>query len=265
MDPIALALVLAAAGFHAAWNLSLHGTGDRAMSMAVAALVGGLLLAPGIWLSPPWAAWPWLLPSIAAQVGYALALSGAYDRGALSFAYPVGRGTAPLLITLGGWVVLAQAPGVDDVAGAASLILGLVLLTLRAVRVDQAGAVGFALLTGCAIATYSVVDAAAVAEVGPVGYLALVQLGSGLVLLALLRGGVRRGRSSLLTGARIGVGQVTAYLLVLFAFQRASAGPVATVRELSVVLALIVARERQGWLTWTGALLCVGGAALAVW
>ena len=265
MDPIALLLVLAAAGFHAAWNLSLHGTGDRVMSMAVASIVGGLILSPGIWFWPPWEAWPWLLPSVAAQVAYALALAGAYERGALSFAYPVGRGTAPLLVTFGGWVLLTQVPTVDDVLGAVALIAGLLVLTRRAVQANQLSSVGFALLTGCSIATYSVVDAAAVATVSPVGYLAVVQLGSGLALLALLRPGRARSRGSLAVGARIGVGQVSAYLLVLFAFQRATAGSVATLRELSVVIALLVARERPGWPTWVGVGLCVAGAGLAVW
>jgi drug/metabolite transporter (DMT)-like permease len=263
MDPLALALVLSAAGFHAAWNLALHGTGDRVMSMAVASLVGGAVLAPSLAWSAPWEVWPLMLPSVAAQVVYGLTLSAAYRRGALSFSYPVGRGTAPLLVTLGGWWLLSEVPTPWGALGAVALVAGLSVLARGAVVEDQLAAFGFALATGCAIATYSVIDAAAVREVSPFAYLSVVQLGSGVVLAALLRFDPRRMRDSLGSGAAIGLGQTVAYLLVLFAFQRAVAGSVSTLRELSVVIGILLSRERPGWRTWSGVALCVLGAALA--
>jgi drug/metabolite transporter (DMT)-like permease len=263
MDPTALVLVLSAAGFHAAWNLALHGAGDRVMSMAVASIVGGAVLAPSLLWETPWQVWPLLLPSIAAQVLYGLTLSAAYERGALSFAYPVGRGTAPLLVTLGGWWLLAEVPTIWGALGAVALVVGLSTLARGAVVADQLAAFGFAIATGCAIATYSVIDAGAVREVSPLGYLSVVQMGSGVVLAALLRFDARRLRASARTGAAIGLGQTLAYLLVLFAFQRAAAGSVSTLRELSVVIGILLSRERPGWQTWSGVGLCVVGASLA--
>jgi drug/metabolite transporter (DMT)-like permease len=263
MDPVALTLVLSAAGFHAAWNLALHGAGDRVMSMAVASIVGGLVLAPSLLWEAPWQVWPLILPSIAAQVTYGLTLSAAYERGALSFAYPVGRGTAPLLVTVGGWWLLAEVPTLLGALGAVSLVVGLSILARGAVVADQLAAFGFAILTGCAIATYSVIDAGAVREVSPLGYLSVVQVGSGLVLAALLRFDPQRMTRSARTGAMIGLGQTAAYLLVLFAFQRAAAGSVATLRELSVVIGILLSRERPGWWTWGGVGLCVLGATIA--
>lgn len=263
MDLFPLVLVLSAAGFHATWNLRLHAADDRLAAMTLASLAGGLLLSPWLAASPPWQAWPFLLPSIGAQVAYSLTLSAAYARGALSFAYPVGRGTSPLLVTLGGWLLLAQAPTLTRVTGAMALAAGLIILARRAHDSQQTTAIGFAVLTGCAIATYSVIDAAAVAQVAPAGYLAAVQLGSGAVLATALRCDVRRARASLRAGATIGFGQVVAYILVLLAFQRAPAGNVSTLREVSVLIAILASRERPGRVVWAGALLCVIGAALA--
>lgn len=263
MDPLALALVLTAAGLHATWNLTLHGASDRIVAMGIAGLVGGVILSPGLVWDVPLSVWPLLLPSIAAQVSYGLALSAAYRRGALSFAYPVGRGSAPLLVTTGAWLGLGQVPSVPGVAGATALVVGLLVLARRAMGAGQLHAFGLAIATGCAIATYSVVDAAAVREVSPVGYLALVQLASGAVLLGLARSGRARLMSSLRQGALIGVGSTGAYLLVLLAFQRAAAGSVATLRELSVVLAVAVSGERPGLATWCGVVLCALGAVLA--
>ncbi len=263
MDAIALLLVLAAAVFHAVWNVTLHGTVDRVATMAVAALGGAVLLSPWIIAQPPVEAAAFLLPSVAAQTVYALALSAAYQRGALAFTYPVGRGTSPVLVTLGGWLLLGQGPGLTGLAGAALVASGLAVLAQRAGRVGQAHAVGFALLVGGAIASYSLVDAAAVQLVAPAGYLGAVLGIHGVVLTAGARLGPARLKASLGPGLRVAVGSVAAYLLVLMAFQRGDAGPVATLRELSVILGVFLAREHPGWRAWCGAILCATGAVLA--
>jgi drug/metabolite transporter (DMT)-like permease len=39
---------------------------------------------------------------------------------------------------------------------------------------------------------------------------------------------------------------------------------VATLRELSILFGILLARERPGWRVWLGGALCVTGAALAV-
>src|SRR5579871_687432 len=110
IPPLALALVLLAAFFHAGWNLVLHETPDRPAAMAVAGVASGLLLLPFAVLSPPWQVAPLILLSAAAETAYAVLLAAAYHRGALAIAYPIARGTAPILVTLGGVVVLAQIP-----------------------------------------------------------------------------------------------------------------------------------------------------------
>ena len=106
-------------------------------------------------------------------------------------AYPIARGTAPLLVTLGAWLVLAQRPGLLGVAGAVALALGLGLVGVAGQRAGELVAVGFALLTGVAIATYSVVDARVVQTVAPPGYLGLVLGLEGVVLLGCMRGSGR--------------------------------------------------------------------------
>ncbi len=118
MDLLALALVLAAAVTHAVWNRALHDTSDRTATLAVAELAGGIILLPASLSEPPLRVLPLVGLSTLAEVAYALCLSAAYQRGALSLTYPVGRGTAPLLVTLGGWLALAEPPTLATVAGA---------------------------------------------------------------------------------------------------------------------------------------------------
>jgi multidrug transporter EmrE-like cation transporter len=197
IDPVAIALVLVAAVVHASWNRVLHAEEDRVAAMAVAGLFTGVMLLPAVLLWPPWAALPFVVASAVTHVFYALGLSAAYRRGALSVAYPLGRGVAPLLVTLGGWLLLAERPDETAVLGAAALAVGLALIAISGGRAGQGAAVGFALLTGLTIATYSVVDAAAVRQVSPVGYLGAVLGIQGLLLTGLVRGDRLRLRSGL--------------------------------------------------------------------
>ncbi len=54
-------------------------------------------------------AWPFALASIVIHFAYYVTLAQAYRTGDLSFAYPLMRGTAPLLVTLLGIAVPARA------------------------------------------------------------------------------------------------------------------------------------------------------------
>jgi drug/metabolite transporter (DMT)-like permease len=270
MAPAAVALVLAAAVCHALWNRLLHTTGDRVAAMAVGSLGGGLLLAPATFLHPPVAVLPLVVFSALAEAAYGLCLAAAYRRGALSVAYPLGRGTAPLLVTLGGWVVLAQRPGVVALLGTAVLAIGMALLAGAGRRAGQGGAVRFALLTGAMIATYQVIDARAVRDTSPPGYLGAVLLLTGLFLTLCLAAaprasgrGSRRLRDALLPGLGVAAGSTAAYLLVLLAFRLADAGRVSTLREASVLIGVALAGERPGRAVWVGAACVVTGAVLA--
>jgi drug/metabolite transporter (DMT)-like permease len=263
IDPVAVALVLVAAVVHASWNRLLHSVDDRVAAMSVAGLVVGVMLLPAVLISPPWQALPFVLASATAHVGYALGLSAAYRRGALSVAYPLGRGVAPLLVTLGGWLLLSQRPDAPALVGAISLAAGLALIGVSGGRAGQGAAVGFALLTGLTIATYSVVDAGAVRQVSPVGYLGAVLGIQGVLLTILIRGNRSRLRRGLRSGALIGVGSVGAYLLVLYAFRLAPAGRVSTLREASVLVGLMLSGERPSRAIWTGTIFVLAGALLA--
>ena len=117
-------------------------------AMSVAGLLAGVVLLPAVLVSPPWHVLPFVVASAMAEVMYAHALSAAYRRGALSVAYPLGRGVAPLLVTLGGWLLLSQQPDTGALIGAISLAAGLALIAVAGGRAGQGAAVGFALLTG---------------------------------------------------------------------------------------------------------------------
>jgi drug/metabolite transporter (DMT)-like permease len=241
----------------------LHSSDDRAAAVAVSGLAGGLLLLPFTIATPPAGVWFLVLLSGTAEAAYGLLLSEAYRRGQLSVTYPIGRGTAPFLVTLGAIFALAERPPAGALAGAVLLGAGLAVLAVTGRRSGSGPAVLFALMTGAAIATYSVIDARAVRQVNPLGYLGPCLLVQGLWVTIWLRGDRHRLRSAVGPGLRIAVGSLAAYLLVLFAFRRARAGGVATVREVSVLLGILLSGDRPGRRVWAGAALVVAGALAA--
>jgi len=260
----ALALVLAAAVLHATWNRLLHGADDRLAAATVGAAVGAVLLLPATIAAPPVRAWPSALASGAAEAAYFAFLAAAYRRGELSVTYPVARGIAPFLITLGGAAVLGQPLNAARVGGSLALGTGLAVISQSGLARGRGAALAFAALTGVTIAAYSVIDAGAVRSANAVGYLGAVTAVQAVLLLAAVRVDWGRLRASAKAGAGIGVGSVAAYLLVLLAYQRAPASPVATLRELSILLGILMARDRPGKRVWLGGALCVLGAALTV-
>jgi len=261
---VALSLVLAAALLHAGWNRLLHGATDRMAAATAGMVVGAVVLLPFTVASPPLRVWPLVLASGAAEAAYLSFLTAAYRRGELSVAYPIARGIAPFLITAGGALLLAQPLTAARVLGSLALAAGLVVISRAGLAAGRGLAVLFAVLTGLTIATYSVIDARAVRSASPVAYLGAVTAVEAVILLVAVRPGWQRLRGAAGPGAGVGLGSIAAYLLVLFAFQRAPAAPVATVRELAILFGILLARERAGWRIWLGGALCVLGAVLTV-
>jgi drug/metabolite transporter (DMT)-like permease len=109
----------------------------------------------------------------------------------------------------------------------------------------RAGArTAWAVLTGLSIAAYSLVDKAGVARLHPVPYITLLGLGSSLLLAPAvlvdreaLRLEWRLNWRQLIVAAAM---NLTAYLLVLFAFRLSKVGYVVAARELSIVLSAVI-------------------------
>jgi multidrug transporter EmrE-like cation transporter len=96
--------------------------------MAIAMLTDGIALIPALALAFPTDVLSLVALSALGETAYAVALSRSYARGDLSVAYPIGRGTSPLLVTLAGIAVLHQAPTPAAVAGAVALAAGVLVL-----------------------------------------------------------------------------------------------------------------------------------------
>lgn len=173
MNVFALSLVLAAAIVHASWNYLLKRSGGGAVFVWLFALVSALIYAPLaaaiiLWQKPDfgWAHFGLMAASAVLHTAYYLLLDRGYRSGDLSIVYPLARGTGPLITVLCAVLFLHEHPTPLAVAGALLIGGGAVALTGDPRKLKQSGnlpAIGFALLTGCMIASYTLVDKIAVA------------------------------------------------------------------------------------------------------
>ena len=217
-------------------------------------------------------AWPYIAASAVLELAYFALLAAVYSRADLSFAYPIARGSAPVLVLLISVIVLGVPVGLAAVAGVLAVTAGVLLV--RGVGRDSADAASLALAlsVGACIAGYTLVDDHGVRHAGALPYFEVVLVACAIPYTAAVL--ATRGRDGLRAAAdrrsaAAGVGMVTAYLLVLAALERADAAPVAALRETSVVIATVGAaiagRERVPAARLAGAVLVVAGvAALAL-
>lgn len=269
-------LVVLSAIAHAIWNGLMKSAGDRILTMVAirsAGLLFGLVALPFVdWPAPE--SWKWLALTSCVMFAYYALLIRSYGLGDMSVVYPLARGIAPVLLTVVAYLTIGEALGAGQVIAVGLISLGIMVLSVGAGASRQA--VGFALATGVAVATYSFFSGLGVRAAGTVlGFQACVEIitGLGMVLYALamrradLPAFVRRhGAVGLLAG---GI-SVAGFLAFLFAARSLPLGPVVALRETSVifgaVLGTFVLKEGFGLRRLAASALVVGGIGLlALW
>jgi drug/metabolite transporter (DMT)-like permease len=265
----ALAFALAAAVFHALWNLLLARARDIESATVIALITAEVVFAPvavAVWRVDS-GVWPWLVGSGLFEIAYFALLATAYRRAPLSVVYPVARGGAPVLVLGVSVVALGHATSWRQAGAVAVVVLGILLV--RGLRQADPAGLAFGLAIASCIAGYTLVDKRGIQHAGPIPYLELSMLGPTVIYAAAVLRVKGRATVRSAVGAPAivaGIATFVAYAFVLAALQRASAASVAAVRETSVVvaaaLAAVVLKEKVGPVRIAGAVLVVCGVAL---
>ena len=249
LSPGILALVLLAALLHATWNAIVKGGPDKLLG---ATMVLTWAAAPAVVLAffvpiPAAESWPYLAASVIIHTGYYLSLVAAYEVGDLSQVYPIARGSAPVLVSLGAFALAGEMLSGTELLGVVIVTLGIWTLAWRrgGLKGDGRG-VALALLTGLTIAGYSLADAlGARASGAPLGYIAWMFILEPLPLVAYAYW--RRGSEALQIFTRriplgLGSGMIAAaaYGIVIWAMTFSPMAHVVALRETSVVLAALI-------------------------
>ena len=246
MTPMVVAVVLGSALLHAVWNALAHTSKDRLTAITLIAAAAGLCCAVALPFlpTPNHVVWPYIAISTVLEVLYSYGLVLAYRLGEFGRMYPIARGTSPLVVALVATFVVGQPMSGLEALGIAVVSAGLLALTLSnglPTRADLP-AVLAAVGTGCAIASYTVVDGVAVRKAGTVlGYSCWVFLSEAIIILCVPASIRRRSflpslRVGTFRGLGGGVISLTAYTLVLWAQTKGTLAAVATLRETSILI-----------------------------
>ncbi|MDT6961378.1 DMT family transporter [Cupriavidus sp. SZY C1] len=267
--------VLLAAVLHASWNAMLHGNRDRFWSMTWMSVAMAAVATPVVLTSPlpdP-AAWPYIVASGLVHIVYNVSLVRSYRRSDLAVAYPVARGSSPLLVALGAALFAQEAIRPVHALGIVMISGGIIALSLQGRRVSGAG-VWAALATGAIIALYTVIDGIGVRVSGgqAVSYAAWMFLFYWLmpVLFVAARGSeafwapIRTAPWSAVSSMGGGLVSVAAYGIVIWALQAGAMGMVSALRETSVVFAVLIGRvwlrEAVSPARWVACVVVAAGA-----
>ena len=246
--------VLFGALLHASWNALIKSGQDKALDTALIHLLGcgvGVVLVAGVGL-PRSEAWPWLAGSMVIHIGYYITLVGAYRHGELGFAYPIMRGTAPLLVAMLSGHLIGEHLPLAAWLGVAGISSGVLLLGLTRSNVESGSrrhALAYALANAAIIAAYTIVDGLGVRSSGnALQYVALLFMLDGLPYFTIVMwqrraalapsiAFMRQRWPVALVGSCASLG---AYAIALWAMTKAPVASVAALRETSVLFATLI-------------------------
>jgi drug/metabolite transporter (DMT)-like permease len=250
MSGTVVLVVLFAALMHASWNAVVKSEGDKFLNTVVVVTSAGLIAALCLPFLPAPAreSWPYLAASGVAQVIYLALVAAAYRSGDMSQAYPIMRGTAPLIVAIASGPLIGEVLSVQKWAGIALICGGVLALALEARR--RAGSnratTIFALVNAVVIASYTLIDGVGVRHSGaPASYTMWVFVLNAVPLLAwtiIMRWGelwphfIKRTRLATIGG----VGTLGSYGLALWAMTLAPVAAVAALRETSILFAVAI-------------------------
>ncbi|MBX3565708.1 MAG: EamA family transporter [Sphingomonas sp.] len=265
------AMMIASGSIHAIVNAILKGGKDKMAGRAMIDGSSAVLLLPATLLVPlPDGAWIWLTISAAIHCVYLYAVVRAFESSDFSAAYPIMRGTAPLITAALAIGLTGEDASVRELAGIA-LLGGAVCVLVMGRHIGRAG-LGWALLTAAMIGCYTVTDAQGVRAVPqPASYIVWSFMFSGVAIVTMF-GLLSRGR--LLAGARAqwkpgliaGALSIVTYGLALSALAMGPTAPLAALRETGMITALAISvlflRERVTWQRGASVAGILAGAAL---
>mgnify|MGYP005694670931 FL=1 len=191
----------------------------------------------------------YILASAFLHVCYMFFLLNAYRHAELSQVYPIARGLSPLIIVLVGTMFLGEYLSKYEISGILCVSIALILYGIKIGLKSRAALRGFyyAACTGCFIASYSVVDGYGVRVAqNAIGYTSTVDILSAALLCFFLLlfnketflGIRQQSQKTFWVGGSLGF---SAYAIVLWACLHAPISIVYTLRETSVLFAILLA------------------------
>jgi drug/metabolite transporter (DMT)-like permease len=276
LSAFVLAAVLLAALSHATWNAIIKSLPNRSIAAEVVAVLSGFMGIPVAILlpPPPPEAWPYLITSSLIHIGYFTLLGYIYRSADLSVAYPLTRGSAPLMTALVALILIGE-----NMPWTGWLAVTLIAVGIGALSLDALSRGGMNWKTALAVVAvagiivcYTMIDGIGTRKIGNgLVYGAWLMMGNTVTLfsyaMAVHRKAFFREARQIWPRASIAASlQLPGYAVVLWAMTLAPIGLVAALREVAVVFAAIIGAyffgERFGPQRWLAVALIISGIVL---
>jgi drug/metabolite transporter (DMT)-like permease len=271
MSAAVFSIILFAAALHATWNAIVKVAPDKTLTAVLVSAWGALIslaILPFL-QQPASAAWPFLALSTVLQVTYYRLLAGAYGAADMSQAYPLMRGTAPLIVALFTALVLGERLSPFGWGGVLLVSGGVIGGALAARGAGNGRGVSIALTNAVFIAGYTISDGIGVRLSGtPAAYTMWLFVLTAIPLVAWSAATrpdfPRYALANAWLGIAGGIGTLTSYGLALWGMTIAPVAVVAALRETSILFAMAIAglflKERVGLVRIASAAIIAAGA-----
>jgi drug/metabolite transporter (DMT)-like permease len=272
MSAAVFSIVLFGAACHAVWNAIVKSAPDTYLTAVLVAMFAGIIgaIAVPFLTQPAQASWPFLASGLILQIVYYRLVGAAYRAADMSQAYPLMRGTAPLIVAVATALWLGEHLSLTAWLGILLISGGVIGTALGAWRGSNLKGVLLALANACVIATYTINDGIGVRLSGsPAAYTMWLCIAAAIPLAgreliarpAVFRAYVVRNAHLGLIG---GAGTLVSYGLALWAMTLAPVAVVAALRETAIIFATAIAafvlRERVTGQRLAAIALIVAGA-----
>ena len=258
MTVTALLLVLFSAFLHAFWNYLAKKSRNKIAFIWWFIFVAGifyfpmfLYFFPGMKISVT--GWGCIFATGILHTLYFFFVGSSYERGDLSVVYPLARGFGPFWVPILAVVILGEQLSIPGIIGIVFVVAGIYVIHLKSfsfktffepfAAIRNTASI-WALLTGCTIAAYSLVDKVGVQSVHPAVYIYFMFF---IPLLFLTPYVMMKQRKALKPEWQTNKGSVMVvgflvvftYLLILFAMKTSNVSYVVAAREVSIVFSAL--------------------------
>lgn len=252
MNSFAFSLIIVSAVMHASWNFfTKRSTANKISMLWLGWLLAGLFTMPyaiyttdfsgasHIWI-------PFFVATTIAHALYIYMLGHSYSIGEMSLIYPMARGFG-IFLTL----IIVLAIGLDSISpqgffGILLLASGIILVCIKRINdLEKRTAMKAALLVGCCVSSYSIIDKMSLEYIPPVFYMSLMFVLSPLSMTPIMVKKYAAQTKLVISKYKfysftVGLVSFCTYLLILFALQDNPASYVVALREISIVFGSIL-------------------------
>ena len=250
MDNEVFVIVIFAAFLHASWNALVKNHDDKYLGLSAIGF-GQIPIALILIFYVPFPSLeslPYLILSAFIHNGYYFFLLSSYRFGDYSVVYPISRGFAVILIAIISLILFAVKLSYFELIGILIVCMGIFSLSFQNLtRLKNYKGIIYSLATGVFIMSYSLVDGYGARINGSfLSYMAYLFPIEGLLFLILLnlinkreiiKKIIKNSKFSFFVGGTI---SSLVYILIVWAFTKAPIPLITTLRETSIIFALII-------------------------